>query len=152
MMTQTISNWVEERYAEAGRLPEFVHLTRVARLARSSADKAVAWLHDIVEDDIATLEAVRNALERSSEFSEHDIVALVASVDILMRRKSDDEPYTAYIDRVIESGDDRAIRVKQLDLLDHLDPYHRHELRPDQAVKYLAALDAIISRTSQYDR
>jgi hypothetical protein len=84
---------------------------------------------------------------KTTPFAEDEVDAIVASVDILMRRKSSNESYPDYIGRVIETGDQRALRVKQLDLLDHLDPYHRYELRPDQASRYLAALGAIINST-----
>jgi hypothetical protein len=147
MPSQELSEWIRERYAEAGRMPEFEHLTRVAGLAKSHADRAVAWLHDIVEDDLATLADVRSAIVKTTPFAEDEVDAIVASVDILMRRKSSNESYPDYIGRVIETGDQRALRVKQLDLLDHLDPYHRYELRPDQASRYLAALGAIINST-----
>lgn len=88
MTTQELSSWIRERYAEAGRLPEFVHLTRVGGMAQSNADRAVAWLHDIVEDDISTLDEIRTALERTTEFNNEDIDEIVVSVDTLMRRTS----------------------------------------------------------------
>jgi (p)ppGpp synthase/HD superfamily hydrolase len=144
MCTRTLSCWVEERYAEAGRLPEFVHVGRIAGLGRSATDAAVAWLHDIVEDNIATLNEVRTELTKSSAFTEQEIDSIIHSVDVLERRKNERESYAAYIERIIESGDARALRVKQLDLLDHLDPYLRHGLRPDQAQRYIAALDAFL--------
>jgi hypothetical protein len=151
MNLEQLGHWVRERYAEAGRLAEFTHLERVARVTRSRADSAVAWFHDIVEDDIATLDDIKSALARMSEFTDAEIASISASVETLRRRKSAGESYTDYIQRIIERGDDRAIRVKQLDIIDHLDPYHRHGLRRDQAARYLDALDVIVDATLQGD-
>ncbi len=151
MKPEQLSDWVRERYAEAGRLSEFTHLERVAGLTRSTWDCAVAWLHDIVEDDIATLDEVESALARTTELTDGEIASISASVETLRRRKSDGEAYADYIQRIVQRGDARAIRVKQLDLLDHLDPYQWQGLRPDHAARYLDALHVIIDATLERD-
>lgn len=100
------------RIAHAGQkdkhgLPYFDHLERVAERTQF---KAVAYLHDILEDTVATAESLRNL-----GFPED----IIADVEILTRRS--EETYAAFIERVGASKSEVAITVKLADLEDHLE-------------------------------
>lgn len=93
-------------------------------------DRIVAVLHDVVEDTSLTLDIVRT----------HFGATIAESVDVLTRRRYTD--YDGYIQRIIESHDDVAVRVKMADLKDNMnmsrlpDPTERDYLR---LTKYMKA-------------
>lgn len=100
--------------AHAGQLdklgePYIGHVSRVADRVHGGLDKAVAWLHDVVED---------------SEWGEADLMAAgmpaeaIASVLVLAHRPH--EPRSDYYARIRE--DSRAVRVKLADIADNTDP------------------------------
>ena len=70
----------------------------------------VAYLHDVVEDSSWTLDD----LERLGGFGEE----VIDAVDLLTRKPPYD--YSAYIDRICDSDNEIAIRVKLADIEDHL--------------------------------
>lgn len=106
--------------------PYINHVARVAALVESTDAKAVAWLHDVVEDNPAwTLERLGAA----------GIPArLMPSVSLLTRRPAC--AYADYIDTIATSGDPLAVVVKLADIRDHLQPDCPERLRP----RYEAAL------------
>ena len=87
--------------------PLFDHASRVADRMETYGERAVAYLHDVVEDSDVELSDL-------NAFFSGDVVA---DVDTLTRREG--ETYFAYIDRV-RSGSDTARRVKLADIEDHL--------------------------------
>ena len=96
---------------KAGR-PYIEHLERVARRVEMAGgteyEVAAAYLHDIVEDTAISLAELA-----ALGFPYFEVVELVG---ILTRAKG--EVYATYIERI--RFDERAIRIKKADLLDHL--------------------------------
>lgn len=86
------------------------HLIKVASKVRSDEDKTIALLHDIIEDTNITK---RDLLDMG--FSKK----IVDTVAILSRKK--DETYSEFIQRIIDSKNISAIRVKIADLEDNMD-------------------------------
>ena len=100
------------REAHAGQVDKvgvfyIEHPIRVAQSLKDPYQKAVAMLHDVLEDTDMTEEELR---DRFPSF-------VVDAVVRLTHKKG--EPYTDYIDRVKESC--LAVEVKSADLKDNLD-------------------------------
>jgi (p)ppGpp synthase/HD superfamily hydrolase len=91
--------------------PYVGHLERVAALVEGDVDKAVAWLHDLLEDcrdwDIHRL---------------REAVSPLVAEAVNTLTKLYDESYEEYIAGIMASGNQIAIRVKAADLTDHLRP------------------------------
>lgn len=104
--------------------PYVLHLERVANLVEGEDAKAVAWLHDVLEDTEVTLAELD-----SYGFSDE----IVDAVDTLTRKPG--EAYADYIDYILATEDPLAIAVKLADLLHHLRPNCPERLRP----RYLEA-------------
>jgi len=112
---------IDNVYARARRVAElaldedtYAHSVRVASIVWGeglSIPGLVALLHDVVEDSAWTL----GDLERLGEFDE----VVLDAVDLLTRRPPYD--YDSYIDRICDSEDEIAIRVKLADIQDHLE-------------------------------
>jgi (p)ppGpp synthase/HD superfamily hydrolase len=103
------------------------HVERVVALVEDDEAKAVAWLHDVLED---------------SPWTEYDLLdkdisrRVFDAVRLLTRVHQSAVTYAAYIERIYTSGDTLAVRVKIADLQDHLRPNCPTRLRP----RYEAAL------------
>ena len=98
-----------EQTDKAGR-PYVEHLARVAGRMEDDGGRAVAWLHDVIEDTTASAEDLaRSGIERS----------IVDDVEALTRAPH--ERYAGYIERLREHGSARAVAVKLADLSDHLE-------------------------------
>ena len=98
-----------EQTDKAGR-PYVEHLERVAGRMDDDGQRAVAWLHDVVEDTTADAAELTGAgVDRG----------IVADVEALTRRPH--ERYAGYIERLREHGSARAVAVKLADLADHLE-------------------------------
>jgi (p)ppGpp synthase/HD superfamily hydrolase len=95
--------------------PYILHPQRVAEQLETDEEKAVAWLHDVLEDTRVTEEDLRDAL-----FSERIIEAVVA-----LTRKDDHEG-DAYYRRVAHN--DLATKVKKADIADNMDPKRLQKL------------------------
>ena len=93
---------------KAGRTA-FGHAFRVAERVKTERQKAIAYLHDVVEDTAVTFTDLR-----CLGFSE----VTVTSVDLLTRRSN--ETYFGYIESLIRHNVD-AVTVKLADVDDHLD-------------------------------
>jgi (p)ppGpp synthase/HD superfamily hydrolase len=89
-------------------LPYIIHVFGVAARCRTIEEKIVAFLHDTVEDEHITLEALREL-----GFSER----VLAAVDCLSRRKR--ESYDAFVERIAPNTLARI--VKLADLEDNMD-------------------------------
>ena len=103
------------REAHSGQLdkanrPYVEHLGRVARKAPDDGERAVAWLHDSIEDTTIT----RDWLSQAG-FSDQ----VIEDIEQLTRKPH--ERYGGYIERLRMEGSDRAVRVKLADLADHLE-------------------------------
>lgn len=115
------------RYAHATQVdkvgePYIHHIERVVALVAAGGDavKAVAWLHDVIEDSTWT----RWQLIERAQISE----AVAEAVEIVSRKEG--ETYDQFIRRVIATGNPLAVPVKFADLLDHLRPGCPTTLRP----------------------
>jgi (p)ppGpp synthase/HD superfamily hydrolase len=86
------------------------HLKAVVDGVRGEEEKAVAYLHDVVEDTVVTLEDVKDWLAPVVDADTVDRV--VAGVDAMTKREY--EPYRAYLARV--KANDLARKVKIADL------------------------------------
>lgn len=72
--------------------------------------QVIALLHDIIEDtDITEKELYEMGISKS----------IISSIKIVSRKKS--ESYGAFINRIVNSGDTRAINVKIADLTHNMD-------------------------------
>jgi (p)ppGpp synthase/HD superfamily hydrolase len=105
------------------------------RLAACTApERHAALLHDVVEDTPVTLEDLR------SMGYDAEIVALV---DLLTRRVPEGETHNAYIERIVGSGNVKALRVKLADVYDNLSPARSRNLPPhERGMKHRFARDA----------
>ena len=115
------------RTDKTGR-PLAEHAARIAQHTETPEARAIAYLHDIVEDSATSLDALE------AQFGP----AVREAIDTVTRRA--DETYRAYIERVAR-GPRAARQVKILDLEDHL---ARREHIPDSLVRrYEDALAAL---------
>jgi (p)ppGpp synthase/HD superfamily hydrolase len=88
------------------------HVERVVGRVASEDAKAVAWLHDVIEDTSMTADDLRAAGIPEP---------VLEAVELLTRPKADPEySYAEYIDALWESGNLLALEVKVADLEDHL--------------------------------
>ncbi|MEG2493770.1 MAG: hypothetical protein RSF94_06620 [Rikenellaceae bacterium] len=110
--------------------PYIGHPCRVSQMGKTDAEKIVGMLHDVVEDSEWTLDMLRE-----EGFSVEVIEALEC-----LTKKSDDEPYDEFIERV--SKNFLAVAVKLNDLKDNLDIHRLNEVTDKDArrlTKYLNA-------------
>lgn len=120
---------------KAGR-PYILHPLRVMASMESDIDKAVAILHDTIED--TSLTTARLRLFRFPE-------KVIQAVDCLTKREG--EKYFDYIDRV--SKNEIAVRVKIADLRDNMDKSRLNnwsEQDQKRQDKYQTALDSLLYR------
>src|SRR5918996_143643 len=98
----------EGQIDKSGR-PYYLHPLRVAmRLAQcTAAERHAALLHDVVEDTLVTMQDLRE-MGYSEEVTE--------LVNLLTRRKPEGESHTAYIERLVQSRNVKALRVKLADV------------------------------------
>jgi hypothetical protein len=109
--------------------PYIHHVERVVALVDGNDTKAVAWLHDVLEDNPAW--SAQRLMEAGIS------MRVVQAVSLLSRIPQ--QPYNHYIRDVQLSGDHLAIAVKLADLRDHLRPNCPARLRPryERALKVL---------------
>jgi hypothetical protein len=122
------------REAHAGQVDKvgndyILHVERVAGMVDGDEAKAVAWLHDVVEDTSVTMADLR-----AEGFSKDILTALR-----LLTRRDDEVSYAHYIEDIRASGNPLAVAVKVGDLRDHLDPNCPERLRP----RYESAIEAL---------
>lgn len=87
--------------------PYIHHLRRVSEAVTTEEEKAVAWLHDVVEDTAWTI----------LDLEEHFPSGVIDALDAISRREG--ETYFDYIHRVWTNA--VARRVKVADLHDNMD-------------------------------
>lgn len=117
--------------------PYIFHVMRVALAVEGEGARALALLHDVVEDSEWTLDDVHDAGIREE---------VVISLRYLTRTKS--ETYAGYIEDLIEYGDPDAIAVKLADLRDNLRPERIAALPPEQAASLSKRYHAAYARLS----
>lgn len=119
------------RTDKAGR-PYIAHPQRVAARLDDLQARAVAWLHDVIEDTEVTAEDLR------TQGVDDEIVAAV----LLLTRTGDDDTYYARI-----AADPMAREVKLADIADNTDPVRTALLDPATrdrlAAKYTNARRAL---------
>ena len=111
------------------------HPFAVSAMVDSNAEKAVAWLHDVVEDSEWTLDDLK--AEGIPEY-------VVEAVGLLTHDK--DMPYGDYIARVKENPLARTVKIA--DLMHNLDLKRLPEVTEKDIArcrKYLDALQMLIS-------
>lgn len=108
------------------------HTERVVALVHTESLKALAWLHDVVEDTPVTHE--RLFVEGFPGWLREGVRALTKRED-----ESGEVGYRAYIGRIIDSHNGAALLVKRADLIDHLRPNCPPSLRS----RYQLALERI---------
>lgn len=125
----------EGQIDKSGR-PYYLHPLRVAmRLAGCTAEERhAALLHDVVEDTHVTLDDLRGM-----GYSEE----VLALVDLLTRRKPGGETHRQYIERLVGSGNVKALRVKLADVYDNMSPARTKSLpRHERGMRHRFAEDA----------
>ena len=111
-------------------LPEVLaHSRRVAARLGAEEGRAVALLHDALEDTTAT----------AADLAPVVGARVVRAVEELTR--SEAEPYAEYVERVAASGDRLALAVKLADLADHF--ALADTLRPSLRRRYERARDVL---------
>lgn len=111
LLTKAISIALKEHEGQTDKagMPYAGHIMRVMQAGRTTDEKIVGVLHDLVEDTDWTFEALL-----AEGFPTHIIDALRCATKL-----SDDEPYDAFIQRV--KTNPLAVAVKINDLTDNMD-------------------------------
>jgi (p)ppGpp synthase/HD superfamily hydrolase len=125
----------EGQIDKSGR-PYYLHPLRVAmRLANCTPEERhAALLHDVVEDTAVTLDDLR-------EMGYSDEV--LALVDLLTRRKRAGESHKQYVERLVTSGNAKALRVKLADVYDNMSPARTRSLPShERGMRHRFARDA----------
>jgi len=113
----------EGQIDKSGR-PYWLHPLRVAmRLMQCTPEERhAALLHDVVEDTRVTLENLREM-----GYGEE----VLELVNLLTRRKPEGESHKQYVERIVASGNAKALRVKLADVYDNMSPARTRALPRD---------------------
>tara|TARA_R110000824_G_scaffold139758_2_gene305139 strand:+ start:1219 stop:1647 length:429 start_codon:yes stop_codon:yes gene_type:complete len=117
----------KDQFRRDGVTPYIVHPQEVAsRVKGDNSAEMVAWLHDVVEDTLFSLEYLR-------EYGIQDDV--ITAVDLLTHK--DREPYMEYIGRI--KGNALATKVKIADMEANLSdsPTKRQIEKYERGLEYL---------------
>jgi (p)ppGpp synthase/HD superfamily hydrolase len=106
---------------KAGR-PYIEHPIRVMDEMSTDVERMIAILHDVVEDTTVTVDEL---LERGCP------VDVVEAVEVLTKRSV--EEYEAFIERIRNSGNEHAVRVKLADISDNANEKRLALLGPVEA-------------------
>ena len=121
----------EKKFDKAGE-PYIGHLMRVSDRLYVETEKVAGLLHDVLEDTEVT---EKDLLEVGIPQEVIEIVKLVThdKIDKSNMTKSEKlELYNKDIDRVINSGNIHAIRLKEADMTDNYDPERLKQLPQDK--------------------
>lgn len=123
-----------EGQVDKSGLPYWTHPVRVTELLADAPDyvKIAAFLHDTLEDTDLTPD---DLLEMGLDSRSLEIILLVT--------RREDETYAAFIQRIVRSGNEWAIRVKLADNTDNLS----RPLPPEMAglrKRYLKAREVLL--------
>ncbi|HEV7802306.1 MAG TPA: hypothetical protein VGP15_14610, partial [Burkholderiales bacterium] len=126
--------------------PYYLHPLRVAmRLVYCTPEERhAALLHDVVEDTPVTLSNLE-AMGYSDE--------VLALVDLLTRRLPAGESHKEYIERIVGSGNVKALRVKLADVLDNMSPARTRALPPEHRgmrKRFARDLEQIVEALQDY--
>lgn len=119
---------VEEMFAgkeDSQGVPMYEHMARVASQVwdQDEHTQHIAWLHDLVEDTPVTLNQLTDL------GYPYEVVEAVA----LLTHNKKEMTYPEYIDRLCNSGNKRALRVKIADQYDNTDPKRWTGMNPYMA-------------------
>lgn len=89
--------------------PNILHPLRVGLRGQNDKEIIAGLLHDVIEDTNYTLQDIED------KGAERDVVE---ALSLLTHKKN--QPYSEYLDRIIDSNNPIAIAVKKNDLLDNL--------------------------------
>lgn len=137
---------------KAGK-PYFDHLFRVSLKLDEEIEQVAALLHDIIEDTEVTF---RDLLEIGFPIEILEIVNLVTKPNIDTSSMTKEEKLKLYsdeIDKIINSGNIHAIRLKRADMSDNYDlerlkelPQEKQEWFHEKYGKQLIKLNSIVER------
>ncbi len=105
------------------------HPARVAASVDGDVRKAIAWLHDVLEDTPVTYAELVN-----------QVGIKVAFAVAFLSRNKEHETYSAYIERLATRGTQDEKAVKLADLRDN---YARSASLPKLRVRYAAAIERL---------
>lgn len=105
--------------------PYIEHLRFVSEQLPTEEGKIVGLLHDLIEDTNATISELQDV-----GFNER----ILGSLIILTRDKSID--YSDYIDSIINSNNEIALRVKEADMRNNMNPERIAKLTPEYQEKF----------------
>lgn len=105
--------------------PYIEHLRFVSEQLETEEGKIVGLLHDLIEDTDTTLLELQEV-----GYSDKILYSLV----LLTKVKG--TPYSEYIDKILASGDEVAIRVKEADMRNNMDPERIARLTPEYQEKF----------------
>lgn len=137
----------ENKYDKTGE-PYIEHLKFVSNYFNRLEYKVVGLLHDVLEDTTLT----KKDLEKLKYPKE-----IIEAVSILTRKKN--ETYSSFIDRIIDSNNIMAIRVKKIDMthnkseerLKKLDKIEAQRLRNKYKNEYIK-IEKYLEERNVYDR
>ena len=105
--------------------PYIEHLRFVSDAQPTEDGKIVGLLHDLIEDTDASIFELQQV-----GFSDRILYSL------LLLSKTKGTPYPEYIDKIILSNDEVAIRVKEADMRNNMDPERIAKLSPEYQEKF----------------
>lgn len=105
--------------------PYIEHLRFVSEAQPTEEGKIVGLLHDLIEDTNTTLLELQEV-----GYSDKILYSLV----LLTKVKG--ISYSEYIDKILASGDEIAIRVKEADMRNNMDPERIARLTPEYQEKF----------------
>lgn len=132
-----LTDSVKEAYGDDVR--GFKHALRLVQAARTDSERRVALCHDLIEDRHVTFTELRRW---GLTMTEREAVAMLTRVPEL-------ESYQEYIDHMLVAYESQhpeallAVRVKFLDLCDHLDPEGISKRHESKIERYVVALEKI---------
>ena len=137
LLTKAISIALKEHEGQTDKagMPYAGHIMRVMQAGRTTDEKIVGVLHDLVEDTDWTFDMLL-----AEGFPIHIVEALRC-----VTKLSDDEPYEAFINRV--KNNPLAVAVKINDLTDNMDVRRLQTLTDadmQRLHKYLKAYQSLI--------
>ena len=123
-------------------IPYIIHLLGVSSKGLNEYEETLGLLHDILEDTPITKEELLKL-----QFP----LDLIERIELLTHHKN--ESYDIYINRLINSNDEIALRVKKYDLLNNLDVSRLNKLTPDKITyfnnKYIPVLIKINNKLKE---
>lgn len=129
--TTIVTELFKDKKDKAGH-PYLWHLLRVSNRLDLEIEKIAGLLHDVLEDTEIT---EKDLLEVGIPEEIIDIVKIVTHDKIdksNMTKEENLELYNKEIDKVINSGNIHAIRLKEADMSDNYDPDRIKELSEDK--------------------